>query len=346
MRRRLRVLLVMVLLLVSAIFLGFAWSVTHPTIGAANNSPASAVESKLWSFGFVGDTHLGMTDDVVEPIFKRFQEAQVEFVVHLGDMVDQGESVDQWRSFISLAKKYRLRIMPTLGNHDVLRSYNDAGQIPVRQYFPWLPATYYHFRHRGLNFVMLNTEVSLRPSSEQRACLATQLELHPGTTIVCCHRPVFTCSRRDWANVFSRQLWLHSAIRRSDVALVLSGHNHYYERTFPLDGITYITSGGGTPNTYPQVAANNHTATFVAGKPHFGLVDVYPDTLDVQILDLAGKIIDRFAIELRSAKHPPGHQANPGSLELPALKTLPQFSSDESGVASPAPGDEELPRPW
>jgi 3',5'-cyclic AMP phosphodiesterase CpdA len=38
---------------------------------------------------------------------------------------------------------------------------------------------------------------------------------------------------------------LAPVLARHGVDLVLSGHDHHYERTEPIEGVTYVISGGG-----------------------------------------------------------------------------------------------------
>jgi 3',5'-cyclic AMP phosphodiesterase CpdA len=271
----------------------YAVSVAVPDVGEPNPAPPLAGE-KHWSFGFVGDTQLG--EDIVGPIFARLSAAHVEFVLHLGDMVEHADRDDEWNDLIEQAEQHELRLMPVVGNHDVMPCYDDHGEMRLRQFFPELPATFYRFEHAGLSFLMLNSERSLAPWSEQGRFLAWQLEQHPGTAVVCLHRPVFTCGRRDLANQWLRRVWLHGRLKGSGVALVLAGHHHYYDRSKPLDGITYVVSGGGSRKLYGDERPNEQTAKFRAGVNHFGVVDVFADRLLVRVLDLEGNEIDRFSM--------------------------------------------------
>lgn len=354
-------LLLIALLIGLAAFGGFAWMVVHPTIGeVASPSPSDkAAGAPLWSFGFVGDTHQGLQSGAVDELFAKLAQAKVELVLHLGDMVDQAESEAQWQSFVDLSRRHRLRLLPTVGNHDAVAAYSDHGEIRLRRHFPWLPSTFYHCRHRDLNFLVLNSERSLLPGSVQRKFIRRELFDHPGTTVVTIHRPVFTASPRDWGNKYWRQLWLHSALSGSDANLVLSGHNHYYERTRPLDNITYVTSGGGAPNTYDPPAPNQHTAIVAGDKLHYGIVAVHADRLHTRVYDLAGDLLDAFDTPRRPPHHPVGHQDNPGSLELPPIADLPYFSGDEVAIDQAIGGEatdgsppnvllpaDQLPRPW
>lgn len=272
----------------------YVGTITTPRIGEP--APLVAPESdKLWSFGFVGDTQLG--DGIVEVVFDRFEKAGVEFVLHLGDIVDDASSDEQWNDVIGAARRHRIRLQPVVGNHDRLIGTSDRGETRFREFFPDLPDTFYSFSDRGLTFIMLNSERSLMPWTEQGRYLAAELDKLSDTAIVCLHRPVFTCGRRDLANQFLRRLWLHTRLVDTPVRLVLSGHHHYYDRTRLLDGITYVVSGGGSHKLYPAAEPTDITARFCAGVNHYGLVDVYDDRLDVHMLDLDDQEVDHFAIE-------------------------------------------------
>lgn len=285
-------------LLAALALCAYAWTIASPEIGQPAQLPPPAGD-KLWSFGFVGDTQLG--EGIVDVVFDRFEKAGVEFVLHLGDIVDDASSSHQWKYVLDEARRHHIRLRPVVGNHDRLIGTSDRGETRFREFFPDLPDTFYRFSHRGLEFVMLNSERSLWPWTEQARFLTTALggltDSSAGdTAIVCLHRPVFTCGRRDLANQFLRRVWLHSRLVETPARLVLSGHHHYYDRTKPLDGITYVVSGGGSHKLYPAAEPNEATATFRAGLNHYGLVDVYADRLEVRVLDVDDRPLDRFTI--------------------------------------------------
>jgi 2',3'-cyclic-nucleotide 2'-phosphodiesterase (5'-nucleotidase family) len=64
----------------------------------------------------------------------------------------------------------------------------------------------------------------------------------------------------------ARQQTLEPILRRHHVDLVLAGHDHHYERTHPIDGITYVVSGGGCKTT--RVGRSDFTAVFWWLEPH------------------------------------------------------------------------------
>ncbi|HUY92477.1 MAG TPA: metallophosphoesterase [Pirellulales bacterium] len=297
----------------------YVWTVATPEIGpaAAPAIEASASQAaladgkgaKLWTFGFVGDTQLG--EGIVDRIFRQFREAEVEFVLHLGDIVDDADRDEQWQYVLDQAAEHKLRLVPVVGNHDRMLAYADRGEIRFRQYFPELPETFYRFSHRGVEFLMLNSERSLAPWTEQGRFLAWQLEHHPRISVVCLHRPVFTCGHRDIGNQYLRRVWLHGSIADSQAALVLSGHHHYYDRTRSLDGITYVTSGGASHKLYAAEEPDDRTALFRAGVNHFGLVDVFARRLDVRVIDVEGKEFDRFSLDVPRRSGEQEMQARP-----------------------------------
>jgi predicted phosphodiesterase len=309
--------------LAAVVAVAYAWTVVTPTVGEPYVPQAATGDLPLWSFGFVGDTQ--QADDRLDPLMAAFERHGVEFVLHLGDMVDEATSDLEWDRLVASAMKHRVRLMPVVGNHDVRSDYTDDGSQRFRQYFPDLPNTFYHFRHRGLNFLMLNSERSFAPTAEQAAFLRWHLQYQSGTSIVCLHRPTFTASDRDRGSMFARRLWLHGALAGTDVAAVLSGHNHYYERTRPLDGLTYVVSGGGGGAQREPPAANAQTAQLVGGKNHYGLAQVYADRIETTIFTLDDERLDAFTLPLVAAKHKQGGLHNRHSMELPPLAELPQY---------------------
>jgi len=342
--RRRRVFLAVVVGLVIAAGCGWTWTTATPDVGEPAIFATPAAGAALWTFGFVGDTQ--QAEDRLEPLMAQFAGHGVEFVLHLGDMVDEATSDLEWDRLISAALKHRIRLMPVVGNHDVRRDYADDGSSRFRQYFPDLPHTFYHFRHRGVNFLMLNSERSFVYGGEQAAFLRWHLEWNGGTTIACLHRPTFTASDRDRASMVARRVWLHGAVRNAHVVAVLAGHNHYYERTKLLDGVTYVVSGGGGGVLREEAEhGDRRTAAMTTGRNHFGIGRVFDDRIVVEILSLDDERLDEFSLPLRPAEHKQGGYHNRQSMELPPLADLPQYgrASLDRRVND---GDLKMPRPW
>jgi 2',3'-cyclic-nucleotide 2'-phosphodiesterase (5'-nucleotidase family) len=92
---------------------------------------------------------------------------------------------------------------------------------------------------------------------------------------------------------------LEPIVARRHVDLVLAGHDHHYERTHPISGVTYVISGGGCKTT--PVGSSTFTA-----KAHsileFMLVDVHDDRLVANCIRADGKVADRFELRAREGR--------------------------------------------
>jgi hypothetical protein len=79
------------------------------------------------------------------------------------------------------------------------------------------------------------------------------------------------------------------------VPLVLSGHEHDYERTKPIDGTVYVVSGGGGRDTRP-VGWSNFTA-YAEDVLHFVFAEADANTLTLHAIDGVGREFDSLRLE-------------------------------------------------
>ena len=235
--------------------------------------------------------------------------------------------------------------MPVVGNHDKEKCYDDRGEIRFRPYFAALAAHVLSLSAsraelRGAEF----RAVSHYPAPSRRNF---SVAVEHGTRD---RRSSVSIGRCSPAASATGRTCICSACgptapyKGSDATLVLTGHNHYYERSKPLDGITYVVSGGGARTYAAEKIAANHTAAFTAGRNHYGLVDVYADHLEVRVLDLDDHVIDEFAVALCTTEHAPGTAKNLTATELPPIEALPAYREERLGFRPGAPA--VLPRPW
>jgi predicted phosphodiesterase len=215
--------------------------------------PASA-----FSFILIGDTQKNphMTGKIAELAWKR----RPNFVVHLGDVVDNGEDKNEWvhelfgpcRNLFS-----RVAVFPAIGNHEK----NDP------QYYRYFalprPEYYYRYRYGNADFFSIDTNKKVGPGSEQYEWLDRELAQSDATwKFVYHHHPAYSSDENDWGDTWkgtassqgdlnARQLV--TLYEKHHVDMVFNGHIHLYERTWPLragkvdrkQGVIYLTSGGG-----------------------------------------------------------------------------------------------------
>lgn len=178
-------------------------------------------------------------------------------------------------------------LVPVLGNHDY-RSKEQADIMAALGH----ERSWYVQRIGPVRIIVLDTERTDDPQQTQwlRKTLATHVE--PGTwTIVATHRPAYSAGQHgsdenvqaQWAPLFAEY----------DVPLVISGHDHDYQRSKPIDGVTYLVSGAGA-NVRPTGRAD-FTAVSASTRHYLDIV-VYEQRIFVRAIDQSGSLVDTFTI--------------------------------------------------
>jgi hypothetical protein len=86
-------------------------------------------------------------------------------------------------------------------------------------------------------------------------------------------------------------LYSHTGI---DVAF--NGHDHLYERTKPVGGVVYVTTGAGGATLYPRTTKNGFTAAFVNDRHSYTYVEVRERTMLLRQMDTDRQRIDALEI--------------------------------------------------
>ena len=115
--------------------------------------------------------------------------------------------------------------------------------------------------------------------------------------VVLLHHPLYSSGRH--GSTYGARELLEPILRRHHVDLVLAGHDHDYERTHPLHGITHVVSGGGCKTT--SVGRSDFTAA-AASILQFLLIDVVDDLLVGRCIAVDGAIADRFELRAREGR--------------------------------------------
>ncbi len=175
-----------------------------------------------------------------------------------------------------------------LGNHDVQvrRGRYEFGLLHM-------PGPYYVRRVGEVELIVLD---STAISAVQTAWLRRTLAARTGfTRIVVLHHPPYTCGGH-LGSVGVRRSWVPLFVR-GGVRLVLSGHDHNYQR-FERDGVTYVVHGGGGAGLYTLRPCPAGHPPRVAARVGHGFVHVTADagSVLVRVVDLTGKTIDRFEV--------------------------------------------------
>jgi hypothetical protein len=244
-----------------------------------------------FEFVLVGDTRNG------EKVYTRLIESALErkphFFIHLGDMVPHPDE-KEWSTFFEISKPIHVPFFPVVGNHEV--SAPSLGEKLYRKHF-LLPEgkTYYAFRTGGALFVILNSEEERgRIIGEQLSWLENILSSSKETfKLVFLHRPLFLPidslkkGRAMDRYPLDRDA-LHRLFLKTGVRAVFEGDDHRYDR-MEKDHILYlITGGGGAPLT-----SFKERGRFF----HYVWMSVQQERIEGEVVDLEGRIRDRFMIE-------------------------------------------------
>jgi len=178
----------------------------------------------------------------------------------------------------------------TLGNHDVAGGHG-AKQLA----FLGLPALPYVKTLPGVRFLFLDGN---RPGDEaQKRWLTEQLALPtpPPFTVAVFHQPVFSCGLHGRTpGVITH--W-YPALNSGRVSLVLTGHDHEYQRFLSAEGTTFIVTGGGGRELYPLIPTCDPPEMRAGvAKHHFTGVEVYSDRMALTAVAADGTVIDQVDI--------------------------------------------------
>jgi 3',5'-cyclic AMP phosphodiesterase CpdA len=150
-------------------------------------------------------------------------------VFTLGDNVqDAGAAEEYEKCFEPTWGRHRSRMLPTIGNHDMFGGHG-------RPYYSYFGASagpaglgYYSTTLGAWQIISLNSEIDAGPGSAQFAWLKAELAASSAAcTLAMWHRPLFTSGPNDVA-AHMRDIW--RLLGQHGAELVLSGHNHQYER--------------------------------------------------------------------------------------------------------------------
>jgi hypothetical protein len=252
------------------------------------------------------------------------------FVLYVGDFILQGNYQLEWDNWLLAAQMYwvdnnnlTIPIIPCLGNHDIS---GDSGTAYFGQFsLPTFPADEKWYSldwGPNLHITVLDTEYAI--AGDQTTWLKQDLAEHENYLwkVVLFHEPPFSDGSDGYNNTV-RRYWV-PLFDNYHVDLVISGHNHLYERTYPINytisdnapvaspenGTIYVVSGGwgaplytGTPSWFAAVGPIT--------KFSFTVVDILDNgMLHLTALDNDGIVLDEFSIQ----KTVPGYTKSTSAL--------------------------------
>ena len=174
-------------------------------------------------------------------------------------------------------------LWPILGNHDVMDGHGPANVEALG-----MPGRWYAEHAADTLFVGLDSNDL---DDAQLAWLDEVLDDSDATwKIVALHHPPYS-SGYQGSSLEARRL-VSPIVERHGVQLVLSGHEHDYERSVPIDGVTYIVSGAGSQTRRTDEAG----FTAAAWSWHHFLDISIDDRMVVRAVNQDGRVFDEVVI--------------------------------------------------
>ena len=275
--------------------------------------PDIVLEPQAWSatadritFAALGDNGSGGRQAMA--VAGRMAETYVEHpfgnVILLGDISYYGKFADRYndvflrpmRPLLDAGVQFDLAI----GNHDEGLRYSEESYDEIQAELQLIdtPGRYYMQTYGPADVFLLDSSVPGLFGPESSDQLEWLDDTLAGATspwrIVAMHHPPFSSGKH--GSTPRAEGLLVPILERHKVDLVLSGHDHDYERTVPINGITYVVSGGGSKTT--KVGHSDFTA--VAKRIlQFLLVEIDGDRLVGTCIQPAGQVADRFELRVR-----------------------------------------------
>ena len=223
-----------------------------------------------------------------------------DLVVMPGDLVyDEGAFEEYAEGFFApFAPLLRagVALFPSLGDHDIKTRY-------ARPYFAAFPLPqdgegggyYYSFDWGDVHFAAIDTVTrAFDRDYPQRAWLERDLgRTRKRWKVVFGHTPPFHGRSKDPELPSS----LPALLARAGAQLYVAGHYHLYERIGPVDGVLYVTSGGGGKSLHEPVPSHPLTRT-IAARYQYLRATVEGGTCALEAVTPEGETIDRDELRL------------------------------------------------
>jgi len=247
-------------------------------------------------FAVIGDTGSGSSkqSDVGNMMVQYRAAFPFEFVLMMGDNLYGGETPQDFEK--KFAEPYRkllsdkVKFYATLGNHDQPLQVNYEN-------FNMNGKEYYRFKKGNVAFYSLNSNYM---DKKQVAWLESELAKDTSEWKVCFfHHPPYSSAKKHGSDGQLREV-VEPIFVKYGVDVVLTGHDHVYERIKPQKGIYYFVSGaGGQLRTGDVKESSPLIEKSYDQDMHFMLFEVAGDQMYFQAISRTGETIDSGVITRR-----------------------------------------------
>lgn len=295
--------------------------------GTATFKTAPSKGTGAVTFVAIGDSGTGSTEQ--QQISDLIGADNFDIALHAGDIAygntggtgDASYSTFQnWFFNIYRAWLGDHPFFPSEGNHDSRPTNNDGAayldlfSLPTNgatTAYPDHAERFYSYDYGPIHFVALDTEFAFQDAtrrSEQIAWLDSDLAATSQPwKVVYFHRSPYSAGGEHGSDLTVRAAF-GPIFERYGVQLVISAHEHIYERSKPWregtsgSPVTYIVTGGGGGPLYP--AGTDAWTAYSASRHHYLRATADTCSLDVEAVGLSGAVFDRTSLSRCTSTSP------------------------------------------
>lgn len=249
-------------------------------------------------FAVIGDSGSGakVQYELAERLISARRVFPYTFVLMMGDNIYGDDSPK------GFAKKFEIPYKPlldagvpfyaTLGNHDAqdqrfYKGFNMGGH------------RYYTFTQGTVQFFVMDTTYMDRGQLEW---LEQSLrESRARWKVAYGHHPFYSSGKKHGSEVDLRQL-VEPLFIKYGVNTVLAGHEHFYQRIVPQNGIAYFISGAASKLRRRNIKNDPLNAAGFDDDLSFMLIEIAADTLYFEVISRTGETVDQGRVD-RPADH-------------------------------------------
>lgn len=260
---------------------------------ARESTVALPLKSNSVRFAVIGDSGTGSEAqyDVGREMLKVHQATDFGFVIMLGDNLYGGHSPKDYEKKFELPYKPLLdegvQFYASLGNHD---NPNEISYAP----FNMNGKRYYTFSKGNAEFFVLDSNY-MDPS--QLSWLGDALQKSRSEwKIAYFHHPLYSSGKRHGSDTDLRAV-LEPLFKKYKVNVVLSGHDHVYERVTPQDNIVYFVLGNSGQLRSGGLAKDSKEAAGYDTDRCFMVMEIAGSELYFQVISRTGQVVDSGAVK-------------------------------------------------
>lgn len=264
---------------------------------------------------------------IIDSVYR--EHPDIDFALQSGDIGNVGNAQEEWAAFLSYADRVfdRIPLMTAIGNHEVSPYVGYPGHKPSRYLDTFsLPRNgpagfeeeFYSFEYGAVHVTVLSSnyqdpEESYSDDPAENERISAEInrwiedDLAAGADkpwrIVMMHHPAFPLVSDSMTESIQNE-WL-PIFERTDVSLILCGHQHEFMRTKPwLNGAKEDAAGlvqimgNASKKTYPLSGSGLGYIAFEQGDTSgYHYIVATDETLSITAFDADGNRFDHFEME-------------------------------------------------